>query len=89
MSLYGEVQKEVIEATLADEYGLRVAFQETTTICIERVEGTGEAVTVKDAEDKPFLAGVGLRIEPAPLGSGVAYARDGSWSAPCRRRSSP
>jgi ribosomal protection tetracycline resistance protein len=77
VSLFGEVQKEVIEATLADEYGLRVAFRETTTICIERVVGTGEAVTAKDAEDNPFLAGVGLRIEPAPLGSGVAYARDG------------
>jgi ribosomal protection tetracycline resistance protein len=77
VSLYGEVQKEVIEATLADEYGLRVAFRETTTICIERVVGTGEAVTAKDAEDNPFLAGVGLRIEPAPPGSGVAYTRDG------------
>jgi ribosomal protection tetracycline resistance protein len=77
VSLYGEVQKEVIEATLAEEYGLRVAFQETTTICIERVVGTGEAVTAKDAEDNPFLAGVGLRIEPSPPGSGVAYFRDG------------
>jgi ribosomal protection tetracycline resistance protein len=77
LSLYGEVQKEVIEATLADDYGLRVAFRETTTICIERVVGTGEAVTAKDAEDNPFLAGVGLRIEPAPPGSGLAYARDG------------
>jgi ribosomal protection tetracycline resistance protein len=43
VSLYGEVQKEVIEATLAAEYGLRVAFQETTTIYIERVVGTGAA----------------------------------------------
>jgi ribosomal protection tetracycline resistance protein len=77
LSLYGEVQKEVIEATLADDYGLRVAFRETTTICIERVVGTGEAVTAKDAEDNPILAGVGLRIEPAPPASGVAYARDG------------
>jgi len=77
VSLYGEVQKEVIEATLAEEYGLRVAFRETTTICIEQVVGTGEAVTTKDAEDNPFLAGVGLRIEPGPPGSGIAYARDG------------
>jgi ribosomal protection tetracycline resistance protein len=77
VSLYGEVQKEVIEATLAEEYGLRVAFRETTTICIERVVGTGEAATAKDAEDNPFLAGVGLRIEPSPPGSGVAYLRDG------------
>jgi len=71
VSLYGEVQKEVIEATLADEYGLRVAFRETTTICIEQVVGSGEAVTSKDAEDNPFLAGVGLRIEPGPSGSGI------------------
>jgi ribosomal protection tetracycline resistance protein len=77
VSLYGEVQKEVIEATLAEEYGLRAAFRETTTIYIERVVGTGEAVTRKDAEDNPFLAGVGLRIEPGPPGSGIAYARDG------------
>ena len=77
VSLYGEVQKEVIEATLADEYGLRVAFRETTTICIEQVVGSGEAVTSKDAEDNPFLAGVGLRIEPGPSGSGIEYARDG------------
>lgn len=77
VSLYGEVQKEVIEATLAEEYGLRVAFRETTTICIERVVGTDEAVTTQDADDNPFLAGVGLRIEPGLPGSGVAYFRDG------------
>jgi ribosomal protection tetracycline resistance protein len=39
VSLYGEVQKEVIEATLAEEYGLRVGFRETTTICIDRSWG--------------------------------------------------
>ena len=36
VSLYGEVQKEVIQATLASEFGLDVAFRETTPICIER-----------------------------------------------------
>ena len=36
VSLYGEVQKEVIQATLADDYGLDVDFRETTTICVER-----------------------------------------------------
>ena len=36
LSLYGEVQKEVIEATLAEDYGIAVAFRATTTICIER-----------------------------------------------------
>ena len=36
VSLYGEVQKEVIQATLADEFGIAVGFRETTIICIER-----------------------------------------------------
>src|SRR5919204_146076 len=44
VSLYGEVQKEVIQATLADDFGIEVAFRETTTICIERPAGTGAAV---------------------------------------------
>ena len=43
VSLYGEVQKEVIGATLAAEFGLDVTFRETTTICIERPVGTGSA----------------------------------------------
>src|SRR5213076_2364011 len=43
VSLYGEVQKEVIQATLADGYGIEVSFRETTTIRIERPVGTGAA----------------------------------------------
>jgi ribosomal protection tetracycline resistance protein len=72
VSLYGEVQREVIEATLADEYGLEVAFRETTTICIERPKGCGEAVEILNTPTNPFHADLGLRVEPAPPGSGVA-----------------
>jgi ribosomal protection tetracycline resistance protein len=71
VSLYGEVQREVIEATLADEYGLEVAFRETTTICIERPTGSGEAVEILNTPTNPFHADLGLRIEPAAPGSGV------------------
>jgi ribosomal protection tetracycline resistance protein len=71
VSLYGEVQREVIEATLADEYGLEVAFRETTTICIERPTGSGEAVEILNTPTNPFHADLGLRIEPAPPGSGI------------------
>jgi ribosomal protection tetracycline resistance protein len=73
VSLYGEVQKEVVQATLADDFGLDVTFRETTTICIERVAGTGAAVEVMGKEPNPFLATVGLRIEPAATGSGVEF----------------
>jgi ribosomal protection tetracycline resistance protein len=71
--LYGEVQKEVIEATLADEYGIAVSFRETTTICIERPAGSGAAFELIGTDANPFLATVGLRIDPAPVGSGVAF----------------
>ncbi|WP_308117692.1 TetM/TetW/TetO/TetS family tetracycline resistance ribosomal protection protein [Streptomyces anatolicus] len=73
VSLYGEVQKEVIQATLAEEFGLDVRFRETTTICVERLVGTGEAFEVGEREPNPFLATVGLRVEPAPVGSGVEF----------------
>ena len=73
VSLYGEVQKEVIQATLADEFGLDVTFRESTTICIERLAGTGAAVETMNKEPNPFLATVGLRVEPAPPGTGVEY----------------
>ncbi len=59
VSLYGEVQKEVIQATLASDFGLDVSFRETTTICIERPSGSGEAVELIDAPANPFIAGVG------------------------------
>jgi ribosomal protection tetracycline resistance protein len=73
VSLYGEVQKEVIAATLADDYGIDVTFQETTTICVERVVGTGTAVETIVKDVSPFLAGIGLRVAPGPPGSGVTF----------------
>ncbi|MBP2324172.1 ribosomal protection tetracycline resistance protein [Kibdelosporangium banguiense] len=73
VSLYGEVQKEVIEATLADEFGIAVTCQETTTICIEQPAGSGAALEIIDKGDNPYLATVGLRVDPAPAGSGVQF----------------
>jgi ribosomal protection tetracycline resistance protein len=75
VSLYGEVQKEVIEATLADDYGLQVGFRETTVICVERPARAGEAVE-RIGNGNPFLATVGLRIEPMAIGSGVSLELD-------------
>jgi ribosomal protection tetracycline resistance protein len=73
VSLYGEVQKEVIQTTLATEYGLDVAFHKTTPIYIERPKGTGQAVEILHAESNPFLATIGLRVDPAPVGSGLEF----------------
>ncbi|MEV0199968.1 translation factor GTPase family protein [Nonomuraea sp. NPDC050691] len=73
VSLYGEVQKEVVQATLAADHGLDVTFSETTTICVERPAATGEAAELLGQDGNPFTATVGLRVEPAPPGSGVAF----------------
>jgi ribosomal protection tetracycline resistance protein len=62
VSLYGEVQKEVIEHALKADYGLDVRFLETSPIYVERIIGTGSAV--EHAPD-PFLATIGLSVEPA------------------------
>jgi ribosomal protection tetracycline resistance protein len=76
VSLYGEVQKEVVQATLASDFGLDVSFRETTIICVERPMRSGSAVEVLQAVTHPFSATVGLRVDPAPIGSGVRFRLD-------------
>ena len=76
VSLYGEVQKEVIQATLAEDYGIDVAFHDTSVIHVERPAATGAAVKILHAEENPYLATIGLRIEPAAEGSGIKFGMD-------------
>ncbi|HEV2371353.1 MAG TPA: translation factor GTPase family protein [Streptosporangiaceae bacterium] len=76
VSLYGEVQKEVIGSVLADDFGLAVTFRETRTIYIERPGGTASALEVLQSDDHPYSATVGLRIEPGPAGSGIEFGLD-------------
>jgi len=74
VSLYGEVQKEVIEATLSVDFGLGVIFEESTVIRVERPVGTGSGIEIIFREPNPFLATVGLRIEPRPAAAGNSFA---------------
>ncbi len=73
VSLYGEVQKQVIEATLATEYGLRADFRGTTPICVERPVRAGTAEEVLHGPGNPFFATIGIRVAPAAAGSGMAF----------------
>ncbi|MEO8510272.1 MAG: translation factor GTPase family protein [Chloroflexota bacterium] len=86
VSLYGEVQKEVIQATLERDFGIAADFRETTTVCIERPARVGDAEEVIRAKTKtnitgrssplstnPFRATLALRIEPGSIGSGVDF----------------
>ena len=76
LSLYGEVQKEIVAQTLQGDYGLDVEFRPTTPVCIERPKGTGAALELlprRRSPARPFLATVGLAISPLPPGSGVTF----------------
>jgi len=79
LSLYGEVQKEVVAETLASEYGLEIEFRPTTAVCVERPNRVGAAIEeIREGRspNHPFLATVGLRIGPLPVGSGVVFELD-------------
>ncbi|MGL5862223.1 MAG: hypothetical protein ACRCY9_13310, partial [Phycicoccus sp.] len=74
VSLHGEVQKEVVAALLEERYGVRARFLPTSVVCLERVIGRGSAVERIGADGNPYLAGIGLRVEAAPEGSGVRFS---------------
>jgi ribosomal protection tetracycline resistance protein len=76
VSLYGAVQKEVIQSTLADDFGVAATFREATMICIERPAGTASALKALQSDDHPYSATVGLRVEPGPVGSGLSFRLD-------------
>ncbi|SDT35309.1 elongation factor G [Microlunatus soli] len=73
VSLYGRVQREVLEATLADEYGVRARFADAAVLHIERPRRAAMAVERLNTPSNPYQATIGLTIEPAEPGSGVQF----------------
>jgi ribosomal protection tetracycline resistance protein len=69
VSVYGEVQKEVIAERLESNYAVAARFLPTRVVHVERVVGTGE----RFEQTARGNASVGLRVEPASVGSGVEY----------------
>jgi ribosomal protection tetracycline resistance protein len=74
LRLFGEVQKEIVASMLANDYGIEVEFESSRIICIERPIGTGWTLEPMGGEN-PFDAGVGIRVEPGPAGTGVTFRR--------------
>ncbi|GGM37071.1 GTP-binding protein [Promicromonospora citrea] len=88
VSLYGEVQREVLArrggrrppqghrvpaAILLREHGVEARFGEVRTARTERLTGAGHALEVMKQDGNEYLATIGLRVEPAPPGSGVTF----------------
>ncbi|WP_049571435.1 GTP-binding protein [Nonomuraea sp. SBT364] len=71
ISIYGEVQQQVLAATLAAEFGIAADFGPTTVRCVERPSGVGAAVLRMGEPGHPHDFTLGVRVEPAAPGSGV------------------
>jgi ribosomal protection tetracycline resistance protein len=76
VSLYGAVQKEVIQSTLADDFQVAAAFRETTMIYVERPAGGGSALEILQSDEHPYSATIGLLVEPGPVDSGLTFQLD-------------
>ncbi|MGW2630943.1 tetracycline resistance ribosomal protection protein Otr(A) [Streptomyces chattanoogensis] len=73
--LHGEVQKEIIAATLRDEHGIEAEFAPSRVVCVERPCGVGEAsYEIAKRGHTGHWATVGLRVEPGARGSGPVFA---------------
>ncbi len=79
LSLYGEVQKEIVAQTLAGDYGLDIEFRPTTPVCIERPNRAGAAVELLRPRPvaQPPVPGNG---RPGDLATAARLGRDASSS---------
>ncbi|WJY41322.1 tetracycline resistance ribosomal protection protein Otr(A) [Streptomyces sp. P9-2B-2] len=73
--LHGEVQKEILAATLHQEHGIEAEFTPSRVVCVERPCGVGEACEeiARRGHTGPW-ATVGLRVEPGARHSGPVFA---------------
>ncbi|ONK15977.1 TetM/TetW/TetO/TetS family tetracycline resistance ribosomal protection protein [Streptomyces sp. MP131-18] len=79
--LYGAVQQEVIAERIRRSHGIDPVFEKIRPVYVERPVGVGEASQDLGPGTDEFWATVGLRVEPAPFGSGVAFRRQVEWGA--------
>ena len=76
VSLYGRVQQEVLGSTLAEEYGIEVAFADASVLHVERPRGVGTAVERLNTDSNPYQATIGLRVLPGAPGPGIRFVTD-------------
>jgi ribosomal protection tetracycline resistance protein len=72
--LYGEVQMEVIAATLAQDFGVEADFEPGRVRFLERPRGVGEACAQAPWHlGTRYWATIGLRVEPGPRDLGGVF----------------
>ena len=87
VSLYGEVQKEVLTELLSGQFGVAVTFRPTVTVHIERIVGTGASFALLPGRPRRTWRRSGSASRPPPARAWSAIWK--SSAAPCRPPSSP
>ena len=78
IDIFGEVQMEILQELLRERFGIDAEFSEATTIYMEAPTAAASAVA-PFSNGTPWAAGVGIRVEPLPRGSGLQYATEVSF----------
>ncbi|NNC11614.1 TetM/TetW/TetO/TetS family tetracycline resistance ribosomal protection protein [Planctomonas sp. JC2975] len=71
VTLFGDVQKEVIAALLDEQFGIAVVFRPTTTRQIERISNIGSAHAIMSEHTTGYLATLGFIVAPGEIGTGL------------------
>ncbi|MDD4797010.1 MAG: tetracycline resistance ribosomal protection protein Tet(36), partial [Eubacteriales bacterium] len=69
----GRVQVEVLQALLAERFGLDASFGPLLSVYQEQPRGTARAQFEMGQFPNPHQAAIGLRVEPAAAGAGLVY----------------
>lgn len=74
VSLYGDIQRQVLADRLVEEFGVAAEFSPPAAMHIERPTGSGTGLETMGGDHR-LTATVGLSIAPGRAGSGVRYVR--------------
>jgi ribosomal protection tetracycline resistance protein len=77
--MFGEIQMEILQELLLEQYGIAVKFLEATTIYMETPKSATTVRAPMGGFGTPFRAGAGFRVEPLPRGGGLVYTTEVSF----------
>lgn len=77
--LYGDIQRQVLGARLAEEFDLDVDFSAPRTVYVESPAGRGTALDVMGGDHR-LAATVGLHVAPRRSGTGARYRAPGEFA---------
>jgi ribosomal protection tetracycline resistance protein len=72
VQLFGEIQMEILKEVLVERYSIPVVLSNPMTLFMETPLSAASA-RIPMGSGHPFRAGVGIRVEPLPIGSGIEY----------------